>query len=92
VTLALLFPGQGSQFVGMGQPLAEAHPHAAQTLGEADDILGFSLSALMAGGPDDELTATKNAQPAILAHSVAVLRILQDSLDPVAMAAGHSLG
>ena len=92
MSLALLFPGQGSQFVGMGQALAEAYPEAAATLGEADEILGFDLSGLMAGGPDHELTATKNAQPAILTHSVAVLRVLQDRLGPLAMAAGHSLG
>jgi len=92
VKLALLFPGQGSQVVGMGRALAEAYPQAARTLAEADDILGFGLSGLMAEGPDEELTATKNAQPAILAHSVAVLRVLQDDLGPVSMAAGHSLG
>lgn len=90
--LALLFPGQGSQFVGMGRALAEAYPTAAATLAEADELLGFSLSGLMAEGPEDELTATKNAQPAILTHSVAVLRVLQDHLGPVDMAAGHSLG
>jgi [acyl-carrier-protein] S-malonyltransferase len=92
VTLALLFPGQGSQVVGMGRALAQAHPEAAATLEEADDTLGFSLSALMAGGPEEELTATRNAQPAILAHSVAVLRVVGHRLGPVAMAAGHSLG
>lgn len=92
MTLALLFPGQGSQVVGMGRALAQAYPVAADTLAEADDILGFRLSALMADGPEDELTATKNAQPAILAHSVAVLRVVRERLGPVAMAAGHSLG
>ena len=92
MTLALLFPGQGSQVVGMGRALAQAHPVAAETLAEADDVLGFSLSALMADGPEADLTATKNAQPAILAHSVAVLRVVQDRLGPVAFAAGHSLG
>ena len=92
MTLALLFPGQGSQSVGMGRALAEAYPEAERTLAEADDILGFGLSNLMAHGPDEALTATKNAQPAILAHSVAVLRVLGDRLGPVTMAAGHSLG
>jgi len=92
VTLALLFPGQGSQFVGMGRALSEAHPEAAATFAEADEILGFRLSGLMADGPEDDLTATKNAQPAILTHSVAVLRTLQGEFGPVAMAAGHSLG
>lgn len=92
MTLALLFPGQGSQVVGMGRALAQAHPQAALTLEEADDILGFPLSRLMAEGPEGDLTATRNAQPAILAHSVAVLRVVGDHLGPVAMAAGHSLG
>ena len=92
MTLALIFPGQGSQYVGMGKALAEAHPVARDTLAEADDALGFSLSGLMADGPEEELTATKNAQPAILAHSVAVLRVVQERLGAVALAAGHSLG
>ncbi|HKJ02981.1 MAG TPA: ACP S-malonyltransferase, partial [Longimicrobiales bacterium] len=92
MTLALLFPGQGSQVVGMGRDLADAHAVAADTLAEADDVLGFALSTLMAEGPEAELTATRNAQPAILAHSVAVLRVVQDRLGPVASAAGHSLG
>ncbi|MGD8729457.1 MAG: acyltransferase domain-containing protein, partial [Gemmatimonadota bacterium] len=74
MTLALLFPGQGSQHVGMAQALAESDPVAARVLEEANDILGTDLTGLMANGPDDELVATKNAQPAILAHSVAVLR------------------
>ncbi|MDH5590504.1 MAG: ACP S-malonyltransferase, partial [Gemmatimonadota bacterium] len=92
MSLALLFPGQGSQFVGMARPLAAAFPVAARVLEEADDALGFSLSTLMAEGPEDELTATKNAQPAILVHSVAALRLVEDRLGPVAMTAGHSLG
>lgn len=92
MTLALLFPGQGSQVVGMGRELAQVHPAAAAVLAEADDILGFPLSHLMAEGPEDELTATRNAQPALLAHSVAVLSVVRDRLGPVAIAAGHSLG
>ncbi len=91
MTLALLFPGQGSQVVGMGAALAKAQP-AAAVLAEADEILGFPLSRLMAEGPEPELTATRNAQPAILTHSVAVLAVLSQRLGPVAMAAGHSLG
>ncbi|MDX1492443.1 MAG: ACP S-malonyltransferase [Longimicrobiales bacterium] len=92
MALALIFPGQGSQHVGMARDLAQTYPAAAAVLEEADDILGFSLSKLMAEGPEDELTATKNAQPALLTHSVAVLRVIQDRLPPVEMAAGHSLG
>lgn len=76
----------------MGRALADAEPVAAATLAEADEILGFPLSRLMAEGPEAELTATKNAQPAILAHSVAVLRVVRDRLGPVSLAAGHSLG
>ena len=92
MSLALLFPGQGSQIVGMAQELAGTEPAAAEVLAVADEVLGFSLSSLMAHGPEDALTATKNAQPAILAHSVAVLRVVQDRLGSVSFAAGHSLG
>ena len=92
MSLALIFPGQGSQTVGMARALAAAEPIAAETLLQADDILGIPLTSLMADGPEDELTATKNAQPAILAHSVAVLRVVADRLGPVAFTAGHSLG
>ncbi|MDZ7779681.1 MAG: ACP S-malonyltransferase [Gemmatimonadota bacterium] len=92
MSLALIFPGQGSQTVGMARALVEAEPLAADVLREADEILGVELSALMAHGPEDELTATKNAQPALLAHSVAVLRVVRDRLGTVSAAAGHSLG
>jgi [acyl-carrier-protein] S-malonyltransferase len=90
--IGLLFPGQGSQFVGMGKDLAERFAVVRETFQEADDALGFSLSGLCWEGPEDELTLTKNAQPAILVHSVAVWRLLQDQGLPVAIAAGHSLG
>lgn len=76
----------------MGSALAKAHPAAAAVLAEADEVLGFPLSRLMAEGPEAALTATRNAQPAILAHSVAVLAVLSERLGAVAMAAGHSLG
>jgi len=92
VTLALIFPGQGSQYVGMAKALAASDPVSAGVLAEANDVLGFDLSDLMWNGPEDELVATKNAQPALLAHSVAVLRSVRERLGPVALAAGHSLG
>jgi len=76
----------------MATELAAAEPLAAEVLRTADEVLGFSLSRLMAEGPEGELTATKNAQPALLAHSVAVLRVIEDRIGPVAFAAGHSLG
>jgi [acyl-carrier-protein] S-malonyltransferase len=90
--IGLLFPGQGSQFVGMGRDLADAYPEARDTFAEADDTLGFALSRLCWEGPEDELTSTVNAQPAILVHSVAVWRVLQRRRPAVALAAGHSLG
>ena len=92
MALSLIFPGQGSQHVGMASALAEREPTARHVLQEADEILGFPLSELMAEGPEEELTATRNAQPAILVHSVAVLRVLESRLGAVAFAAGHSLG
>jgi [acyl-carrier-protein] S-malonyltransferase len=92
MSLALLFPGQGSQFVGMAGALIEAHDEARRTFEEAHDVLGFSLASIMTNGPEEELTATKNAQPAILTHSVAVLRILGDRVGEAVFAAGHSLG
>lgn len=92
MTLALLFPGQGSQYVGMASMLADREAAAAEVLALADDTLGFSLSGLMRDGPDDELTATRNAQPALLTHSVAALRVLGDRAGTPAFAAGHSLG
>src|ERR1700761_2623843 len=90
---ALLFPGQGSQRVGMGKALAAESPEAARVYAEADAALGFSLSAICFQGPDDQLVLTKHAQPAILATSIAVFRALEASgklsFDVVA---GHSLG
>ncbi len=88
----LLFPGQGAQKVGMAADLAAAFPAARDTLASIDEALGFSLSRLMAGGPEDQLQATHNTQPAILAHSAAVLSVVGDRLGPVVAAAGHSLG
>lgn len=76
----------------MGEALSDAEPAARATFAEADEVLGFALSELMWSGPSDELTETRNAQPAILAHSVAVFRVVRDRLGEVRLAAGHSLG
>ena len=92
MSLALIFPGQGSQYVGMCGALAAAEPKAAEVLATANRVLGFDLARLMREGPEGELTETKNAQPAILVHSVAALEVARDRLGPVAIAAGHSLG
>jgi [acyl-carrier-protein] S-malonyltransferase len=90
--IGLLFPGQGSQFVGMGRDLAEAFPEARATFEEADEALGTSLSALCWSGPEEELTRTVNAQPAILTHSVAAWRVVSRRAPDAVAAAGHSLG
>jgi [acyl-carrier-protein] S-malonyltransferase len=92
MSLALLFPGQGSQYVGMGAALAAAEPAAAKVLEKANRALGFDLARLMRDGPESELTETKNAQPAILVHSIAALTVAGDRLGAPALAAGHSLG
>ncbi len=90
--VAWLFPGQGSQAVGMGVTLAEAEPAARAVLQEADAALGFALSALMAEGPEETLKLTEHTQPAILTHSIMVVRALGDRLPSPDFAAGHSLG
>jgi [acyl-carrier-protein] S-malonyltransferase len=90
--IGLLFPGQGSQAVGMGRDLVERFPEARESFAEADEALGFALSRLCWEGPEEELTLTRSAQPALLVHSAAVWRVLERAgVRPVA-AAGHSLG
>ena len=93
-TTAFVFPGQGSQVVGMGQDLAQAYPAARDTFAEADDLLGFPLSAICFEGPEETLNDTINTQPAIFVTSIAALRALQSEGWSVAPAftAGHSLG
>jgi [acyl-carrier-protein] S-malonyltransferase len=85
-------PGQGAQRVGMGKDLAERFPAAREAFGAIDDALDTRLSRLMWEGPEDELTQTHNTQPAILAHSVAVLAVVGPKLGTPGAAAGHSLG
>ena len=90
---AFLFPGQGSQRVGMGSELAANFPTARAIYEEADDALGFALSRLCFEGPEESLRLTANTQPAILATSIAALRVLQAECGTEAeVAAGHSLG
>ncbi len=90
--VAWLFPGQGSQAVGMGVALAEAEPAASAVLEDADAALGFALSALMADGPEETLKLTEHTQPAILTHSIMVVRAWGHRLPKPDFAAGHSLG
>ncbi len=88
----LMCPGQGAQRVGMGKDLAERYPAARDIFSAIDDALDTRLSRIMWEGPEDELTLTHNAQPAILAHSVAILSVVAGRLSGLGAAAGHSLG
>ena len=90
--IAFLFPGQGSQYVGMGKDLAEKYRIARQIFEEADDALGIKLSQLCFEGPEDQLRLIENTQPAILTVSVAAWRVLNEKGIKPAFVAGHSLG
>lgn len=97
MTYAFVFPGQGSQAVGMGQELAGAFPAAAEVFDEVNEALGQNLTKLMFEGPEDTLTLTENAQPALMAVSLAVLKVLEaegglDLKSKAKFVAGHSLG
>ncbi|MBO9097954.1 MULTISPECIES: ACP S-malonyltransferase [unclassified Rhizobium] len=96
MTVAFTFPGQGSQAVGMGKDLAEQFPEARAVFAEVDDALGEALSETIFNGPEDKLTLTANAQPALMAVSMAAFRVLQarglDLKGKVGYVAGHSLG
>jgi [acyl-carrier-protein] S-malonyltransferase len=96
MAIAFTFPGQGSQAVGMGKELAEAFPEARRVFDEVDDALGEKLSTLIWEGPEETLTLTANAQPALMAVSIAAIRALESRgfvlKDKVAYVAGHSLG
>ena len=96
MSVAFTFPGQGSQVVGMGKDLADAFPEARAVFDEVDDALGQKLSTIMWEGPEETLTLTANAQPALMAVSMAAIRVLEKRgirvLDHVAYVAGHSLG
>lgn len=94
---AFIFPGQGSQSVGMGKALADASPAAREVFQEVDDALGQKLFQLMTEGPEDQLTLTENAQPAIMANAIATLRVLEKEggvtlASKAEYVAGHSLG
>ncbi|MCX7602619.1 MAG: ACP S-malonyltransferase [Bryobacteraceae bacterium] len=90
--IAFLFPGQGSQAVGMGKALADTWPAARQVFEEADDALGFAISRLCFEGPEDQLRLTENTQPALLTVSIAALRVLEQEGFRPSFVAGHSLG
>ncbi len=90
--IAFIFPGQGSQSVGMGKDLADKYSIARQTFAEADEALGYKLSQVCFEGPEEQLRLTEITQPAILTVSIAALRVLQSQIPRPSFVAGHSLG
>ena len=92
--IAFVFPGQGSQSIGMGKDLAQTYPIASQIFKQADDCLGFSISNVAWEGPEEILNSTINTQPALLTHSVAALTILREQFPELSatLVAGHSMG
>jgi len=90
--IAFIFPGQGSQTVGMGKELFDKCPIARQTFEEADDALGYKLSQVCFAGPEEQLRRTEITQPAILTVSIAALRVLEGRVPKPSFVAGHSLG
>ena len=95
MTTAFVFPGQGAQSIGMGKALADAYPAAKAVFDEVDDALGEKLSSLIWEGEQDTLTLTQNAQPALMATSLAAMRALEAegiTIETASFVAGHSLG
>jgi [acyl-carrier-protein] S-malonyltransferase len=90
--IAFIFPGQGSQMVGMGKELSEKYPIARQTFEEADEALGYKLSEVCFNGPEEQLRLTEVTQPAILTVSIAALRVIEGRVPRPSFVAGHSLG
>src|SRR5690348_2971843 len=92
MSIAFVFPGQGSQYAGRGREIAQAYPAARAVLDEADEARGFELSKLCFEGPEEALKLTENTQPAILTTSIAVFLVLQEKGLKPDFVAGHSLG
>ncbi|MBT6856564.1 MAG: ACP S-malonyltransferase [Nitrospina sp.] len=92
VKTAFVFPGQGSQFVGMGKDFYDHVPSARELMEEANDVLGYDLSSICFNGPEETLKLTENTQPALLVHSTMALKILRENGIDSVLAAGHSLG